>query len=50
MTALYLPVDLVGFLPFAVEQVPAFVVNVVDMYIIPVAFSKRNPAQLGKDR
>lgn len=44
MRALYLPVDSVGFLPSAVEQFPAFVVNIADMDVVPVAFSKRNPS------
>lgn len=38
----YLAVDLVGFLPPAVEQVPPFVLDVANMNVVAVVFPERN--------
>lgn len=37
-------VDLVGFLPPAVEQAPSFVLNIANMEVIAVVFTKWNPS------
>lgn len=39
----YLSIDLVGLLPSAAEQVPSFVLNVANVDVIAVVFTKWNP-------
>lgn len=40
----YLSIDLVWFLPSAVEQVPSFVLNIANMNVIAIVFTKWNPS------
>lgn len=40
----YLSVDLVGFLPPAVEQVPSFILNITDVDVIAIVFTKWYPS------
>lgn len=39
----YLSVHLIRFLPFAVQQVPPSILDVADMDVITVVFTKGNP-------
>lgn len=40
----HLSVDLVGLLPSAVEQVPSFVLNIANVDVVPIVFTKRYPS------
>lgn len=40
----YLSVDLIGLLSSAIEQVPLFVLNITNMDVISIVFTKWNPS------
>lgn len=40
----YLSVDFAGLLPSAVKQVPSFVLNITDVDVIPIVFTKWDPS------
>lgn len=40
----YLSVDLVGLLSSAAQQIPPFVLNITNMYVIPVVLTEWNPS------